>query len=175
MITMSKIEFDKLNITLPEEVNSFDFNGNEITVKKYLPINEKLEMISDIINNSDENAKFYNLGKMKVYTTIGIMEHYTNVELPEDYNPTEVFDAFKSSGLIDKVCEIIGEDEMWSIESLIGETIKAIYAYNQSFAGFMESASKNYDVLQIDADKLAKDLGNPEQLKLLREVMTKLG
>ena len=58
---MAKIAFSKLGIKKPnEEVKTIIFNENEIEVKQYLPIQEKLRIIGDAINNSMDGNKFYN-------------------------------------------------------------------------------------------------------------------
>ena len=58
---MAKVSFAKLGLKVNNEVKTFEWlSGDEVTtveVKQYLPIEEKLAVISNIINNSiDDNG-----------------------------------------------------------------------------------------------------------------------
>ena len=43
---MVKVTFNKLNLTKNTEIKNIDINENIIEVKQYLPVEEKLELIS---------------------------------------------------------------------------------------------------------------------------------
>ena len=47
---MAKVTFTKLGLKKKEENKEFIYNEQVIEVKQYLPINDKLVMISNIIN-----------------------------------------------------------------------------------------------------------------------------
>ena len=49
---MAKIAFTKLGLKVDKENEIINWNDQEIEIKQYLPVNEKLELISRIINNS---------------------------------------------------------------------------------------------------------------------------
>ena len=51
----------------------------EFEVKKYLPIEEKMEMISNIINQSVDDNGFYNPMRIKIFTTLEVIYAYTNL------------------------------------------------------------------------------------------------
>ena len=54
---MAKVAFSKLGIKENKDVNTIVFNDIEIEIKKYLSIEDKLNMISAAINNAmDENG-----------------------------------------------------------------------------------------------------------------------
>ena len=60
---MAKVSFTKLGLKLNSEVKTIQFNGQDIEIKQYLPVNDKLELISNVINLAhDEN----NFSKNKV-------------------------------------------------------------------------------------------------------------
>ena len=56
----------KLNVKIDNEVSILHWEGYEIEVKKYLPMNDKAEMISKIINLSGDNTGYYNPLKIKM-------------------------------------------------------------------------------------------------------------
>ena len=61
---MAKISYTKLGINKEElnKVQTVEYNGQTIEVKQYLPVIEKSELITRVLNNSvDENNGYYNL------------------------------------------------------------------------------------------------------------------
>ena len=50
-----------------------------------------------------------------------------------------------------------------------------IYEFKNSAMGILETVSTDYNDLNLDAQNIQKALGNPENLTLLKDVMTKLG
>jgi hypothetical protein len=51
---MAKISFSKLGLSKNTEIKNFEYNGQNIEVKQYLPIQDKLKLIGDVIMNSAE-------------------------------------------------------------------------------------------------------------------------
>ena len=80
---MAKVAFSKLNLKIDSSFNTILFNNQEIQVKNYLPINDKLALISDIINQSSTEEKYANPVQVEVYTAINIIEYYTNINFTE--------------------------------------------------------------------------------------------
>ena len=56
---MAKVSFSKMALKIDSNIKTINFNDFEIVVKQYLPINEKLELISSVVNSSSEDMKFY--------------------------------------------------------------------------------------------------------------------
>lgn len=61
---MAKVSFNKLGLKINDEVLNINFNDQEIEIKQYLPVNDKLVLISEVINSCAEDSKFYNPGKI---------------------------------------------------------------------------------------------------------------
>jgi len=80
---MSKITFNKLNLTKNTEVKTVKINDQIIEVKQYLPIQEKLELIADVLNDIQDNNNFINYIKMKAYLGLHIVIRYTNISFTE--------------------------------------------------------------------------------------------
>ena len=70
----------------------------------------------------------------------------------------------------EKTSEIVEE-----LEGSIWDTIKSIYSYRNSVMGILENISADYSNLNLDATEIQKKLADPENLDLLRAVMSKLG
>ena len=57
---MAKVSFSKLNLNKNTEVSTFEWGDQTIEVKDYLPIGDKLNLISEIINDSIDKNGYYN-------------------------------------------------------------------------------------------------------------------
>ena len=62
-----KPTFSKLGIKINTNVNTAIINGQEIEVKQYLPVQQKLELIGNAINNAMDENNFNNIIKFKVF------------------------------------------------------------------------------------------------------------
>ena len=76
---MSKVSFTKLGLKRQDNIKVAKFGENEIEVKQYLPINEKLELVEFVLNNSADQNNFANPLKVEVFTNLAILYYYTNI------------------------------------------------------------------------------------------------
>ena len=174
---MAKISFNKLNLKPNISEKKVVFEGSEISVKSYLPVNEKLDLISRIINQSADDLKFYNVGKLEVFKVIFMIEYYTNIEFTDKQleNPGELYDILTTTGLANTIIGSIDLKEREFIERTLLDTVDSIYKYQNSVFGILDTITTDYDKLKFDTEELEKNISNPDNLKLLKDVVTKLG
>ena len=171
---MAKVTFNKLNLTKNTEIKNIDINENIIEVKQYLPVEEKLELISYIANMAhDEDYNFSNPVKVEVFAGIGIIKYYTNITFTEKQleNPANIYDLLNSNNVI----AAIPSNEYDEIRAGIEDTIKSIYQYQNSVLGILDTIGQDYSDLNLEADTINEKLSNPDNMKLLRDVLAKLG
>lgn len=174
---MAKIPFTKLGLTKDSEINHVFWNDQDIEVKTYLPSIEKLELCSRIINESVDDHNFYNPGRVAIYQAIEIISAYTNIKFTDAQkeDPCKLFDLFRVSGLMTKIYNAIPEDEIQAIGSIVECTIDNIYKYKNSVLGILDTISTDYNNLDLDAQKIQKELGEGKNVEFLKDVLTKLG
>ena len=174
---MAKLSFSKLNLKLPNEITKVIFNGQEIEIKNYLPLEDKLGIVGRILNLSAEDQKYYNVAKIEVYLALEIMYNYTNLTFTEKQkeNVYKLYDLIISSGLYQAIITEIPYDETAFIKDILNRSIKSIYDYNNSALGILDSMTTDYNNLNFDIDSLQKKLSETEDLDFLKDVMTKLG
>ena len=174
---MAKVSFTKLGLKKNEEVGILHINEQDIEVKQYLPINEKLELISSVINSAADENNFSNPVKENVFLTIEILYHYTNINFTDKQkeDPVKLYDLIVSSGLVNKVTDLIPEEELDEVINGVAQSVKAIYTYRNSALGILESISKDYSNLDLDATEIQQKLADPDNMALLKQVLTKLG
>ena len=174
---MAKVSLTKLGLKVNQDVKNIEFNEQNIEVKQYLPINEKLELISSVINSAADENNFSNPVKENVFLTLEILYHYTNINFTDKQkeDPVKLYDLVVSSGLVNKVTDLIPEEELDEVINGVAQSVKAIYPYKNSALGILESISQDYSALNLDATEIQQKLADPDNMALLKQVLTKLG
>ena len=174
---MAKVSFTKLGLKKKEEIKNITINDQVIEVKQYLPISDKINIITNVIVNSADDNNFANPVKVEVFANLEIIYAYTNISFTDKQkeNPTKLYDLLEENGIIAEVIATIPENEYALLLGWIDETIEAFYTYRNSVMGIMEQISADYSNLSLDATEIQQKLADPQNLELLKNVMTKLG
>lgn len=173
----TKPTFAKLKLQKNTAVKTITFNDFEIEIKQYLPVNDKLALISNVLNYAADENNFSNPIKEEIFGTLEILYAYTNITFTDKQreDPAALYDAVVSSGLVDKVVEAIPSVEYKYVIDSINECSKAIYTYRNSVMGILEQVSTDYSNLNLDASAIQQKMADPENMALLKDVLTKLG
>ena len=179
---MAKVPFSKLQACINGSdctVGYYNKAGEEIRyeVKHYLPIKEKLELVSRIINQSVDDNGFYNPMRVKLYMVLEVVYAYTNLSFTEKMkeDPFKLYDILVSTGIFNDIVSVIREKDWKEIQENVWTTIDNIYKYNNSVAGILDTLKMDYDNLNLDATTIQQKNGDPENLALLKDILTKLG
>ena len=174
---MAKIAFSKLGLTKNQNVKTIKFNEQEIEVKQYLPVNEKLELISNVINSSADENNFSNPIKKTIFTTLEILYAYTNINFTDKQkeDPAKLYDLVVANDLVKEVLNAIPEREYAQVSFGVENSVEAIYKYRNSILGILETISQDYSALDLEASEIQKKIADPENLALLKSIVTKLG
>lgn len=173
---MAKQTFSKLNLKINNSISTIIINDIEIEVKKYLPMSEKMELVANVINAAADDNNFANPMKLEIFTALEIIYAYTNLSFTDKQkeDPAKLYDLLFTNGVISEVSNKIG-DEKIIIEKYVTECTNAIYTYKNSVLGLLEAVSQDYSNLSLNAADIQQKLNDPENMELLRNVLTKLG
>ena len=174
---MAKVAFSKLGLKKIEEVEVIEWNEQKIEVKQYLPIEDKLDMIANIINQSADYNGYYNPARIYIFTILEMIDYYTNISLTEKQKADvfKTFDLFVNSGLSVAIFDKINPYEYNQIKSWVHELINSIYNYKNSVVGIMDTIKEDFNLMDLDASKIAQNLGNKENMELLKDILTQMG
>ena len=174
---MAKVSFSKLVPLKKSNEILVDINGTEVSIKQYLPITEKAELLQWITNYIFDEYGFASPLRQTVYTDIGIIKYYTNISLTEkmlsELNKT--YDQLLMNGVISSVRENIPEAELEYLENLIQTSIDQVVRYNTSALGILNSIRNDYDSTTLDAEKITAMLQDENSLKLVKDILDKIG
>ena len=179
---MAKVPFSKLQASIngnDVQISYANKAGEEIKyeVKNYLPIKEKLELVSRIVNQSVDTNGFYNPMRVKLYMTLEVVYAYTNLSFTDKMkeDPFKLYDILISTGIFKDIVNVICDEDWLEIQEDVWDTIENIYKYKNSVMGILETVSSDYNSLNLDATEIQKKIGDPENLELLKAIMSKLG
>lgn len=174
---MAKISFTKFGLKPNNSITTIYFNEQPIEVKQYLPIEEKLELISAVIELSHDQNNFSNPLKIQVYTALEMISKYTNISFTEKQkeNITKTYDIINGNGMLGLIIEAIPQQEYDIVIKGIYDTIESVYAYRNSVLGILDAVSADYSALNLDAETIHQKIADPDNMAFLKEVMTKLG
>ena len=179
---MAKVPFSKLQAKVDGGVtrNSYyNLAGEEVyyEVKHYLPFEEKLELVSRIINQSTDDNGFYNPMRVKLYMVLEIVFAYTNLSFTEKMkeDPFKLYDILVSTNIFTDIVNVIREKDWVEIQDNVWSTIKNIYDYKNSVLGIVDILKEDYSSLNFDASEIQTKLADPSNMSLLKDVLAKLG
>ena len=174
---MAKVSFTKLGLTKNTNVGSFEWNGQTIEVKAYLPIQEKLELISSVLNNCQDENNFINEAKVSMFMSLEIVYRYTNINFTEKQksDPAKMYDLLAGSGFLTDVFAVLPATEYRSITTWLASIAKNFYDYRNSIYAILDAINNDYSNLELDVEAIKEKMADPESLGLLKQVLTKLG
>ena len=175
---MAKVAFTKLGLSKNQEVKNLNWNEQNIEVKQYLPISEMLDIVASIVNRAhDGESNFSNPIKVDIYTTLEILFNYTNINFTDKQKEDvlKLYDLVINSGLYNEIVKLIPEEEYDRLIAAIDKTITAVYAYQNSVMGVLDTISQDYSNLSLDATDIQSKLADPQNMEFLKSVITKLG
>ena len=179
---MAKVAFSKLEAKVCDSSQCLSYcntKGEKIQyeVKYYLPVEKKMEMISNIINQSIDNNGYYNPIKIKIFTVLEVVYAYTNLNFTDKQkeNVYKLYDQFMSTGLFSDIKEAIWEEDWKEIEEIITIMISNIYEYKNSVMGVLESVQSNYNSENLNLLNLQDDILDSDSVSFLKEILNKLG
>ena len=176
---MAKISFSKLGLTKNNNINKVIYNDQTIEVKEYLPINDKAEIAANVLGYtiSNNTLRFANPLLIEVYTILQIIEKYTNITFTDKQkeDPAKLYDLIIGSGFWILIKDVININDYNDIIRYINESLESFYNYYNSAYVILDSISKDYESLNLDATEIQQKLADPQNMSLLKDVLAKLG
>lgn len=170
------MNFKDIKINTVDNYNTFIFNKQEIKVLKYLPIEEKFDLIMTAIQKSNVNG-VYNDIKLEVFFDLNIVYLYTdiNFDIEDRVNESALYDNLFVTGLLTQIKENMEAEELANLTKLFQKCLEAERAYKLTAAAIIsklvDDLPKNAEAAKNIVDefdpnkfsqviKMAQDLNN---------------
>lgn len=137
---MGKISYANMKLKVNNDIKTFDFNGNEVEVLSYLPIEDKFDLVMVTLQQSLIDG-IYNSIKLEMYFNLNLAYMYTNISFTEKQkeDAEKIYNVLKTNGFFDKMIEIIPDEEYEELIGYIEEEIEKNMRYNTSAAAVVKS------------------------------------
>lgn len=124
---MNKVSYASLKLKVNIDVNTFDFNGATIEVLKYLPVQDKYDLITIALQKAEQNG-IYNELKLDMYFHLYLVYLYTNLSFTEKQKEDEckIFDCLTSNGFIEAFLGVMEEteySELWDMMNIMKDSM----------------------------------------------------
>ena len=160
-----KISYANMKLKTKTEVNIFDFFGQKIQVLKYLPAQDKYDLLMITLQKSLE-GNIYNEFKLNLYFELNLVYMYTNLSFTDKQREDEfkLYDTLKSNGFFDLFYNAMEDSEFNDLFEQINELKTTLEKEHLSTAGIIENVITN---LPEQAEAVATILNNfnPSQFK----------
>jgi len=175
---MAKVSFSKLGLKKKAEIKKVKLTDDiEVDVLQYLPVNDKLNLIAAVLNRSADQNHFPNPVKVEVFGNLEIIKAYSNLSFTEKQleDPAKLFDLLEEHGILNSIIAAIPQEEYEFLINGIDATIKAFYDYQNSIYGILDTVGQDYSNLELDATNIQQAIADPNNLSLVKDILTKLG
>ena len=155
---MAKVSYANLKLKVDQRVETFDFGGQSIEVKQYLPIEDKYDLIMIVLQNAEENG-IYNPVKVQLYFELYVVYMYSNISFTDKQkeNEPKLYDTLASNGIIAAILELIPDEEYNELMTYMKELIQVKTSFNNSAAGLVNQILVD---LPKNAEKAAEVLNS---------------
>ena len=162
---MAKISYANMKLKINTDVNTFDFCGQKVEVLKYLPAQDKYDLLMITLQKSYEDG-IYNDFKLNLYFSLNLVYMYTNISFTEKQREDELklFDNLKSNGFFDKFYEALEDDEYNELFDQLNEIKDSLVYYNSGVNSILEKFINDLPANAEAAAKLVESF-DPEQYK----------
>ena len=135
------MNYKDLNLSIKEETNTVIVNDNlKLEIKKYLPIEDKIDLIQITLQKSLEN-NIYNEIKLDMYFNLHLVYMYSDLEFSEDDRADEfkLYDELESNEIIPHVIAGMEESEYEYLFKMMSSFVQEQKDYRNSAAAVLQS------------------------------------
>lgn len=171
---MAQTTYTKLNLKPNfDEIATIHCGNEQIEIKQFLPLEKKLEVLTNIINNSIDERGFYNTARIDFNIKMEVLYAYTNIKFTDKQkeNPMKLYDNFIASGLMKQIWDLIPEDDRDWFEKHVNASIISIMKYRNSIYGILDALRTDYSDLDLNVETLRQKLADDENVGTLKKIV----
>ena len=174
---MAKVQYTKVTPIKKIEPVTFDLDGNEITVIQYLSIDEKTNLISDVLNAVLDGTGYYNPVRLEVWFNIMVIKYYTNISITDKQmeDITKVYDLLSMNNVFEAVIAHIPAEEYEAIFNAVEECAQNVVNFNTSLLGMVSAINTDYQITKEGIDETVAKIENPDNLTMVKDILEKIG
>lgn len=173
------VMFNDLYLEPNENVRTFTYKGKTINVKQYLPIEEKAELITYVLNHAvDLRTNTFSPLRVSVYLTLGIINWYSNINFEPDQleeKAPEVFDLIDGSRFLELFLDNMENAEFEYMNKTVAKVLKDYETYANSMAGMIATMNSDASNMNKEIEEIMTKIKNKEGLEELAVIKDIVG
>ena len=173
---MAKVPFTKLALSKNNDIKILEWKDQKIEIKQYLPLEDKLNLMTKILTLSIDDNVFYNPCKVNLIKTVEIILAYTNINVTEKQSEDifKLYDLLVSSNFSSTIFNLIPDTELNFLNENIQITIQEIYKYKNSVMGVLEQINTDQKMTEDSLAEMINTIKNSKEIQDLQDITEKL-
>lgn len=153
-----KVSYANMKLKTNTSVNTFDFCEQKIEVLKYLPAQDKYDLLMITLQKSLE-GNVYNAFKLNLYFELNLVYMYTNISFTDKQREDEfkLYDTLKSNGFFELFYSAMEVSEYEDLFKQMTDMVETFEKDRRTVAGILTNFIDN---LPEQADTMANILNN---------------
>ncbi len=158
------MNYKDLNLHTDNDMYYIEVQGKKINIKKYLPINDKKDLVEITLQKAEQADGTYNEILIDVYFNLYLVYLYTDIVFTDEDREDEMklYDELESSGILERILDKIPEEEYNVLMDYLKAMRKEISSYKHSAAAMVQKLIVD---LPKNAEAAAKIVQNFNQEK----------
>lgn len=175
---MAKVSLSKITPIKSLDKKIIELNGEKIEILQYLGAAEKAAYCERVISAAlDPETQYISRSRLAVYGALELIKAYTNINITEKMmeDAPKTYDALVLNQVLQAVETAIPAEEYKAIQGKLLEDADHFEAYLHSIFGILKAVQGDYSAAEMDTQKIMDQFKNPEQYKLLTDILEKIG
>jgi len=171
---MAKINLNKV---CPEKISNLnpiviELNGQQVEVKQYLPLGDKIAMLEDTISKIEVGKEYINPVQRDVLINLAIIENYSNISITKAQKEKlyATYDSIVLNDIFNKIVEVIPDEEIAEVIGWYDEILLELNKYSNSAKGIVDSLSNSYDSTKLNLDELLQNIKDPAMEEFIKNL-----
>ena len=157
------MNYKDLKLEKSKAIKVFDWNGKQISINKYLSMDDKYDIVMIALQKSFEDG-IYNPIKLDMFFHLNLVYMYTDLIFDDEDRTDEVklYDELKGSGFLDKFLQNIDPQEYKELQEDVEEISALKMKYNSTAASVLKAFVEDLPANAEAAQKIVENF-DPEK------------
>ena len=160
------MNYKDLNLHIDNDMYYIEVQGKKINIKKYLPINDKKDLVEITLQKAEQADGTYNEILIDMYFNLHLVYLYTDIVFTDEDREDEMklYDELESSGMLERILNKIPDEEYNVLMDYLKAMREEISSYKHSAAAMIQKWIVDLPKNAEAAAKIVQNF-NPEKYK----------
>lgn len=134
------MNYKDLNLHTNNDMYFIEVQGKKINIKKYLPINDKKDLVEITLQKAEQADGTYNEILIDMYFNLHLIYLYTDIVFTDEDREDEMrlYDELESSGTLERILDKIPDEEYNTLMDYLKAMRKEASSYKHSAAAMVQ-------------------------------------